>query len=450
MSTTELISQIVLIIILVLVNSFFAMAEMATVSSNRTKISVKAEAGDKNAQNLIKILERPSDFLSTIQVGITLAGFFASAQAATGLAQEMGALLVRYNVPYSETISVVLITIIISYFTLVFGELLPKRMALQNPEKTALGAIGVIRVVSVVARPFVKFLSASTSFFAKLIGIHSDTLDQEVSLEEIKSLIEVGREKGVINQTERDMLEGILEFDNKLAREVMTPRTEVDMISIQEPVNNIVTKAINSNFSRIPMYDEDVDNIIGILYVKDLFRRITNTGKPGNLESLLRKPMFAPETKFIDDLFKEMQGKKQQLAVLIDEYGGFSGIVTIEDLLEEIVGNMYDEHDIIDGYMNKVTDNIFIVDGLVSIDDFNDRSGLELYSENTDSLGGYVIEKLGRVPVKGDTVIHQGTELKVLKMSGKRIKELKVTIKPADGKKESDNEPVSYEDSGGY
>lgn len=450
MSTSELISQIVLIIILVLVNSFFAMAEMATVSSNRTKISVKAEAGDKNARNLLKILERPSDFLSTIQVGITLAGFFASAQAATGLATEMGTLLLRYNVPYSETISVVLITILISYFTLVFGELLPKRMALQNPEKTALSAIKVIRVVSVVARPFVKLLSASTSFFAKLIGIHSDTLDQEVSLEEIKSLIEVGREKGVIKQTERDMLEGILEFDNKLAREVMTPRTEVDMISLQEPVNNIVTKAINSNFSRIPLYDEDVDNIVGILYVKDLFRRITNTGKPGNLESLLRKPMFAPETKYIDDLFKEMQGKKQQLAVLIDEYGGFSGIVTIEDLLEEIVGNMYDEHDIIDGYMNKVTDNIFIVDGLVSIDDFNDRSGLELYSDNTDSIGGYVIEKLGRVPVKGDVVLHQGTELKVLKMAGKRIKELKVTMKPEEGKKADEAEPVSYEDSGGY
>lgn len=437
MSTGELIGQAIFIIILVLINAFFAGAEMAMVSSNRTKINIRAEQGDKKAQYLLKILERPSDFLSTIQVGITLAGFFASAQAATGLASELGILLAGMNVPYSESIALVLITIIISYFTLVFGELLPKRLALQSPEKVALASVGIIRTISYVTKPFVKLLSASTGFFARLMGIHTDTLDQEVSLEEIRSLIEVGKEKGVINQTERDMLEGIFEFDNKLAREVMTPRTEVDMISIEEPVNNIVTKVIASNFSRIPIYDEDIDNIIGILYIKDLFRRITNNGKPGNIESLLRKPMYAPETKFIDDLFKEMQGKKQQIAILLDEYGGFSGIVTIEDLLEEIVGNMYDEHDTVEGYINKVTENIYIVDGLISIDDFNDYTGFDLYSENTDSIGGYVIEKLGRVPAKGDTVYHFGNEFRVIKMQGRRIKELKVTMKGTDKKDES-------------
>lgn len=428
MDSSGLGPDLLLILILLIVNAFFSMSEMAMVSSNKVKITMMKDKGNKKAANLLKILEKPSDFLSTIQVGITLAGFLASAQAATGLAEYLTAFMKRFNIPFSNQTSVLVITIILSYFTLVFGELIPKRVAMQNPEKIALSTINPIQFISKIFKPFVLFLSFSTSIFGRLFGINSDKLEEELSLEEIRSIIEVGREKGVINETERNMLDGIFEFDNRMGREVMTPRTEVEMIDISEPVNNIVTKVTNGNFSRIPIYMDEVDNVIGILYIKDLFRQLINKGKPGNIEDLLRKPYFAPETKYIDDLFKEMQVANAQIAILLDEYGGFSGIVTIEDILEEIVGNIYDEHDVMDEYIDKVTDNIYLIDAMVSIDDFNDVLGFEIDTDNADSIGGFVIEKLGRVPKKGDSIFYQGHEFKVQQMAGKRIKVLKLIL----------------------
>lgn len=421
-------SQILLIIVLILVNAFFAMTEMAMVSANKVRINLLADKGDKKAIKLKKILAKPSTFLSTIQVGITLAGFLASAQAATGLATFLTQFMMSFGVPFSNQASIIIITIILAYFTLVFGELVPKRVALQNSEKVAMSTAGIISVISMVLKPFVLFLSFSTNIFARLIGINTDTLEENVSLEEIRSIIEVGKEKGVINETERDMLDGIFEFDNRLAREVMTPRTEVEMIDVKEPVSNIIGKITNGNFSRIPFYLDEVDNVIGVLYIKDLFRQIINKGKPSNIEDLLRKPYFASENKFTDDLFTEMQMANAQMAILLDEYGGFSGIVTIEDMIEEIVGNIYDEHDIFDDYISKMTDNIYLIDALVSVDDFNDALGFEIISDNADSIGGYVIERLGRVPKKGDSVFYDGHEFKVQQMAGRRIKVLKLIL----------------------
>lgn len=428
MDASGLGTQLLFIVVLIFVNAFFSMSEMAMVSANKVRITMLKDKGNKKAEKLLRILERPSNFLSTIQVGITLAGFLASAQAATGLSQYLTALMAKLRIPFTEQASIIVITILLSYFTLVFGELVPKRIALQNSEKVAMATVGIIDFISKVFRPFVLFLSFSTNIFARLVGIHSDTLEEEVSLEEIRSIIEVGKEKGVINETERDMLDGIFEFDNKLAREIMTPRTEVEMIELSEPANNIVSKVTNGNFSRIPIYIDEVDNVVGILYIKDLFRQLINKGKAGNIEDLLRKPYFAPENKYIDDLFKEMQLANAQMAILLDEYGGFSGIVTIEDILEEIVGNIYDEHDVMDEYINKVTDNIYLIDALVSIDDVNDALGLEIESDNADSIGGYVIERLDRVPKKGDSVYFEGHEFKVQQMSGRRIKILKLIM----------------------
>lgn len=428
MDASGLGTQLLFIVVLIFVNAFFSMSEMAMVSANKVRITMLKDKGNKKAEKLLRILERPSNFLSTIQVGITLAGFLASAQAATGLSQYLTAFMAKLRIPFTEQASIIVITILLSYFTLVFGELVPKRIALQNSEKVAMATVGIIDFISKVFRPFVLFLSFSTNIFARLVGIHSDTLEEEVSLEEIRSIIEVGKEKGVINETERDMLDGIFEFDNKLAREIMTPRTEVEMIELSEPANNIVSKVTNGNFSRIPIYIDEVDNVVGILYIKDLFRQLINKGKAGNIEDLLRKPYFAPENKYIDDLFKEMQLANAQMAILLDEYGGFSGIVTIEDILEEIVGNIYDEHDVMDEYINKVTDNIYLIDALVSIDDVNDALGLEIESDNADSIGGYVIERLDRVPKKGDSVYFEGHEFKVQQMSGRRIKILKLIM----------------------
>lgn len=428
MDSSGLGSQILFIVVLILINAFFAMTEMAMVSANRVRINMMTEKGNKKAEKLQRILEKPSNFLSTIQVGITLAGFLASAQAATGLARYLTDFIELLGFNFSEQASIVVITVILSYFTLVFGELVPKRIALQNAEKIAMATVGIVSVISTIFKPFVLFLSFSTNLFARLVGIHSETLEEDVSLEEIRSIIEVGREKGVINETERDMLDGIFEFDNRLAREIMTPRTEVEMIEVTEPINNVVSKITNGNYSRIPFYLDEVDNVVGILYIKDLFRQLINKGKAGNIEDLLRKPYFAPENKYIDDLFKEMQVANAQMAILLDEYGGFSGIVTIEDILEEIVGNLYDEHDVFDEYINKVTDNIFLIDALVSVDDFNDALGFEIETDNADSIGGYVIERLGRVPKKGDSIFYDGHEFKVQQMSGRRIKVLKLIM----------------------
>ncbi len=429
-------TRIIFIIGLILINAFFSMTEMAMVSANKVRINLLAEKGNKKALKLKKILGKPSHFLSTIQVGITFAGFLASAQAASGLATFLTKYIISLGIPFTDQASIMVITVILSYFTLVFGELVPKRVALQNSEKVAMATAGVIDVISVVLKPFVLFLSFSTNIIARLMGINTDALEENVSLEEIRSIIEVGKEKGVINETERDMLDGIFEFDNRLAREVMTPRTEVEMIDAKEPVSNIIAKVTNGNFSRIPFYLDEVDNVIGVLYIKDLFRQIINKGKPNNIEDLLRKPYFASENKFTDDLFTEMQLANAQMAILLDEYGGFSGIITIEDMLEEIVGNIYDEHDVFDEYISKMTDNIYLIDALVSVDDFNDALGLEIISENADSIGGYVIERLGRVPKKGDSVFYDGHQFKVQQMAGRRIKVLKLILDYAKFDKE--------------
>lgn len=421
--------QILIIFILIIINGFFSASEMAIVSSNRTRISNLAEEGNKNAKILLKLLSEPSNFLSTIQVGITLAGFFTAGQAATSLVEELSPLLQRFRIPYAQTVAFFLITFIISYFTLVFGELLPKRMALSNPEKLAMFAAKPINLLSFAFKPFVKLLAGSVKFFGKMIGIQSDSMEQQISIEEIRSLIEVGKEKGVINQTERDMLEGIFEFDNRLAREVMTPRTDVVMIDISEDVTTIIKNITNSRYSRFPVYEEDSDNIIGILVLKDLYREIINKGTIKDLRKLMRKPIFVPETKHIDDLFKQMQQTNNHLCILIDEYGGFAGIVTIEDLLEEIVGNIFDEHDLAYQDIIRVSDNEYIVNGLVSIAQINDDLDLEIDDENADTIGGYVIELLGRVPEEGDKVTFNQGEIEVLRIEGKRIKDLKLIKK---------------------
>ena len=404
------------------------MSEMAIVSANRFKVQSLVSEGDKRAEKLEKLMAQPSNFLATIQVGITFAGFFTAGQATKSFESRIAPLFdaLPLLAPYSETVAFVLITLIVSYFTLVFGELLPKRLALQKPEAIALGVSGTITNVSIAVKPFVKLLSGSTTFFAKLFGIHSDNIEEEISISEIRAKIEEGKERGVFNQTERDMLDGIFEFDNRLAREVMTPRTDVVLVDITEEPDNIIRMVTNGRFTRLPVYEGDPDNIIGILVIKDLYREYINKGSIKDIRKIMRDIFFAPETKHIDDLFKQMQSQNQHLAVLIDEYGGFSGIVTIEDLLEEIVGNIFDEHDITFTEINRIGRDTYVVDGMVTVDQINDDLNLDLDTENADTIGGYFIEKLGRVPEKGDRIQDVAIEMEVLRIRGRRIKDLKI------------------------
>ncbi|MFV0395373.1 MAG: hemolysin family protein, partial [Coprobacillaceae bacterium] len=261
--------QLLVLVLLTGINAFFACAEMAIVSVNKNKMKALAEEGNKKAKTILKLLEEPTKFLSTIQVAITLAGYFASAFAATSLSARLGGVLVKLNIPYSNEIAVVVITIILSYFTLVFGELVPKRIALQKANSISLFVVNPILFVSKFSAPFVKFLSFSTNLILKILGMHNEKLEEQVSEEEIKSMLQVGKETGVFDEYEQDLIESIFEFDDTLAREAMTSRKDVYCIDINEPLSTYIEELLLVRHSRIPVYRDDIDNIIGILYLKD-------------------------------------------------------------------------------------------------------------------------------------------------------------------------------------
>ena len=427
----SLVSQFILILVLTLLNAFFASAEMAIVSVNRNRIKMLADDGNKKASLLVDLLEEPNKFLSTIQVGITLAGFFSSASAATGISEVIGASLSQLGIPYAQSISLVVITIILSYFTLVFGELVPKRIALQKSEQMAMLSVRPIVFVFKFAKPFVKLLSLSTNVLLRVIGMSDTDLEEKVSREEIKSLVDAGEEYGVINQIEKEMINSIFDFDDKLAKEVMTPRTEVYMINSQLPLS--IEELLEENYSRIPVYEGDMDNIIGILYLKDFLHEAYQVGFENvDLKKLLHRPYFVPECKNIDQLFKELQKSKNHLAVLIDEYGGFSGIVTIEDLIEEVMGDINDEYDDDDPVIRKIDNDTYMVNGLISIKELNDKLQLNLdeETEDYDTLGGFLINQIDYIPSETEEcmVEYENLVFKIECVKDKRIEMVKIHI----------------------
>ena len=425
----SLVSQFILILVLTLLNAFFASAEMAIVSVNRNRIKMLADDGNKKASLLVDLLEEPNKFLSTIQVGITLAGFFSSASAATGISEVIGASLSQIGIPYAQSISLVVITIILSYFTLVFGELVPKRIALQKSEQIAMLSVRPIVFVFKFAKPFVKLLSLSTNVLLRVIGMSDTDLEEKVSREEIKSLVDAGEEYGVINQIEKEMINSIFDFDDKLAKEVMTPRTEVYMINSKLPLS--IEELLEENYSRIPVYEGDMDNIIGILYLKDFLHEAYQVGFENvDIKKLLHHPYFVPECKNIDQLFKELQKSKKHLAVLIDEYGGFSGIVTIEDLIEEVMGDINDEYDDDDPIIRKIDNDTYMVNGLISIKELNDKLHLNLdeETEDYDTLGGFLINQIDYIPSETEEcmVEYENLLFKVQCVKDKRIETVKI------------------------
>ena len=427
----SLVSQFILILVLTLLNAFFASAEMAIVSVNRNRIKMLADDGNKKASLLVDLLEEPNKFLSTIQVGITLAGFFSSASAATGISEVIGASLSQLGIPYAQSISLVVITIILSYFTLVFGELVPKRIALQKSEQIAMLSVRPIVFVFKFSKPFVKLLSLSTNVLLRVIGMSDTDLEEKVSREEIKSLVDAGEEYGVINQIEKEMINSIFDFDDKLAKEVMTPRTEVYMINSKLPLS--IEELLEENYSRIPVYEGDMDNIIGILYLKDFLHEAYQVGFENvGIKKLLHRPYFVPECKNIDQLFKELQKSKNHLAVLIDEYGGFSGIVTIEDLIEEVMGDINDEYDDDDPVIRKIDNDTYMVNGLISIKELNDKLHLNLDEEieDYDTLGGFLINQIDYIPSETEEcmVEYENLVFKIECVKDKRIEMVKIHI----------------------
>lgn len=431
----SLIMELLLIFVLILINAFFAASEMAIVSINKNRINFLASEGDEKAVLINRLLGEPSRFLATIQVGVTLTGFLASAFAATSISKYVTNLLESMNIYGSESISVIAVTVLMAYLTLVLGELFPKRVALNNSEKIAMMVVKPVLFFSSATKPFVKFLTFSSNILLRIFGITSEDLEEKVSEEEIRMLINVGEETGVINETEKDMIEGIFQFDDTLAKEIMTPRTNVFAIDIETPIDEILDQVLSEQYSRIPVYEEEIDNIIGVLYMKDLFvslRRSRGAEMEG-IRDMLRPAYFIPETKNIDTLFKELQSTKNHMAMLIDEYGGFAGIVTIEDLIEEIMGNIFDEYDESAEEIKKIDQNTYLVDGLVSINDINEALNIELPSDNYDTIGGFVVNLMGSIPNEAEQPVleFEGMKFKVEKVNEKRIEKLKIRLNNA-------------------
>ena len=395
-----MISQLLILLILILLNAYFAASEIAFISLNDTKIEKQAKEGNKKAKQIEKMLKNPSKFLATIQIGITLAGFLSSAFAsdtfANILAPTLNNIFPIISIEVFKKISIILITIILSFFTLVFGELVPKRLAMKYYEKIAYSTIGVIRVIAIITAPFVKILTIVTNFISKIFGI-SESEEEIVTEEEIKMMIDEGEEKGTIEEDEKEMIHNIFEFNDITVSEVMTHRIDVYAVDINSNIEDILKELGEYKYSRIPVYEEEIDDIKGILFIKDLIKYV-NSKKSIKIKNIMREAYFVSENKPINELFKDLKKNKKQMAIVIDEYGGTAGVVTMEDLLEEIVGNIFDEYDEIEKEYEKIDDNTFLLSGSISINELKKILKIEIPEGDYDTLSGYLLEKLGRVP----------------------------------------------------
>lgn len=420
-----MILQIVFLALLILLNAYFAATEIAFISLNDAKIEKMAKEGDKKAKQIIKMLKNPSKFLATIQIGITLAGFLSSAFASDTFADILAPILNKAmpEVPVDvwRGISIVIITIILSFFTLVFGELVPKRLGMKYYEKISFATIGVIKIISVVTAPFVKLLTASTNIVSKIFGV-SENEEQAVTEEEIKMMIDEGEEKGTIDEEEKEMINNVFEFNDTTAAEVMTHRIDIFAIDIDEDIYKVLDKIDEYKYSRIPVYDETIDNIKGILFVKDILKHLSGK-KQIKMKTLLRDAYFVPESKPINEIFKELQKNKKQMAIVVDEYGGTAGLLTMEDILEELVGNIFDEYDEVENEYEKIDENTFLISGSVSLYELKKILNINIPEGDYDTLSGYLLEELGRLPEEGEEAIVETKDVtyKIEEYEEKRI-----------------------------
>ena len=445
----SIIIKIVTLFALIFVNAFFSMSEMAIVTLNDNKIDKMAEQGNKKAKQIKKLTENTSSFLSTIQIGVTLAGFLTSATAAQSFAEMLTNAIAKTSVVNVIPVgiisgfSTVVITLIMSYFSLVLGELVPKKIAMSKPEKMAFMAAPILVFVAKITKPVVKFLALSTNGVLRLIGIDPHADEEVVTEEEIRMMVDVGGEKGVIEDTQIEMINNIFEFDDIDVADIMTHRTDMVCIDVEESLNEAVKLSIENGFSRIPVYEEDPDDIIGVLYIKDFLKYVgTNLPKTKAIKDMMRPAYYVPETKRCGELFTEMTEKRVQMAVVVDEYGGTAGIVTLEDLLESIVGNIQDEYDQEDEEISIINDTTFEVDGITDIEEVEEHTGKKFPEGDYDTIGGYIISVLGFLPEDGqmNEVQFENVKFTVLNVEERRIGKVKVEILPEEKKEEKDEE----------
>lgn len=450
MSAGNIIVKLVILLVLILVNAFFAMSELAIISLNDNKIDKMAEDGNKKAKKIVKLTESSSKFLSTIQIGVTLAGFLTSASASTTFASMITDAL-RGTAVYNALgeglmngIAVVIVTIIMSYFSLVLGELVPKKIAMQVPEKISFKIVDILLFFSKLFAPLVKILSVSTNAVVRLLGFNPHADEETVTEEEIRMMVDVGGEKGVIEDVQKEMINNIFEFDDLDAGDIMTHRTDMVAVEVGDDLSEVVDTAVSEGYSRIPVYEDDQDNIIGIVYVKDLLAYVGKKLPAKSLRDIMRTPMYVPESKICGDLFKEMTEKRTQMAVVVDEYGGTAGIVTLEDIVEAIVGNIQDEYDDEDEEISKINETTFTIDGMTNLEEVAELTGTELPEGSYDTVAGFIIKELGLLPEEGKTyeVNYKNIKLTVLSVDERRIDKVRVEILPSteDGNEKTKKE----------
>lgn len=446
----NLIWKFVLLFALILVNAFFTMSEVAIITLNDAKLQSAAEDGDKRAKKVLRITQNPTGFLSAVQICANLAQLFTASAASVYLRQPLCVKLANLfnanaDAAWVGVVSTVIITLIISFFCIVFGTLVPKRIAMQRCEKIAYRVSSAVLFFKVILKPFSAILNFTTNIFVRILGFDPNADEEEVTEEEIRMLVDAGEEKGVIEESQKEMINNIFEFDDIVAGDVMTHRTDIEAVEIKDNFSDVLQTAITAGYSRLPVYEDDLDNIKGVVYVKDLLKYVGKTlPKSLKIPDIMRKPFFFPETKRCGDLFSEMTEKHLQLVFVCDEYGGIAGIVTMEDLLESIVGNMQDEYDNEKEDIEKINDTTFNLDGTTDIEEVEDILGVKFPEGEYDTIGGLIMNELGRIPGEDEhpTVDICGYSFTVNLVDDRRIEQLTAVKLPentqTDGKEDKD------------
>ncbi|GBE02049.1 magnesium and cobalt efflux protein CorC [bacterium BMS3Abin08] len=425
--------EIILIFVFILFNGFFAGSEIAVVTARKTRISELVKEGNKKALILKKLQSDPDRFLATVQIGVTVVGAMASAIGGATAIKLLQPIIEKVPIKLiaasSDAISIGVVVILISYLSLVIGELVPKSIALKNPERVALIVARPLSAFSRITSYFVSILTFSTNLILKPLGTNPFTQRSFVSEEEIKLLIKEGRDRGLFEPEEEELIHGVFEFADLSVKQVMVPFTKVVAFSIDTPLQEILDVVSEEQYSRYPVYHKETSNIKGILYAKDLFKKLS-AKESIDISKLVRAPFFVPESMKISTLLRQMQRRGTHIAVVVDEYGAVTGIVTIEDLIEEIVGEIRDEYDV-EQPVIKLRDGSFLIDASIAIRDLKEDHGIELpVSPDYDTLGGFVITSLQRIPSIGETFTADGWKIKITEMIGKRI--ARVILNPAD------------------
>lgn len=431
--------QLFILFLLTLFNAFFSASEMALVSLNRSRVEQKAAEGEKKFVRLLTVLENPNNFLSTIQVGIT----FISILSGASLANDLGAVFAKWmgNSATAQTAGYWLALAMLTFVSIVLGELYPKRIAMNMKENLAVVTAPVIIFLGKIVSPFVWLLSATTNLISRITPMNFDDADEQMTRDEIEYILT--KSEQTLDAEEIEMLQGIFNLDEMMAREVMVPRTDAFMVNIEDDINVIMQEILRQNFSRIPVYEGDKDNIIGLIHTKKILAEsFTNGFDQLNIRRIMQEPLFVPETIFVDDLLKSLRNTQNQMAILLDEYGGVSGIVTLEDLLEEIVGEIDDETDKTEIFVREIAENTFIVQGSMTLNDFNEHFDLDLSSDDVDTIAGFYLTGLGTIPSQDEKEAYEldnnGFHIVMVndKVKNGRVTKLKIIITPLDDENE--------------